>query len=117
MWNDKVSVLVGLHDFNTEFYVTDTSGLFLNPTYGIGTEMAATGNNGPSVFPTSGLAARVALMPTPDTYVKAAIFDGVPGSVSTPRGTHVMFKDKEGALFVTEAGYQNDDNGHFGIGA
>lgn len=116
-WDDKVSVLVGLHDLNTEFYVTDSSGLFLNPTYGIGTEMAATGDNGPSVFPYSSLGARIRIAPTDNTYVMGAIYDGVPGDPNRPRGTHVRFNDNDGALNVVEAGLQDDSLGHFGIGA
>ena len=53
------SVLFGLYDFNSEFYATSTSGLFLNPQGGIGTEMAETGKNGPSIFPTSSLTLRL----------------------------------------------------------
>lgn len=115
-WDDKVSILAGLHDLNTEFYVTDTSGLFINPTYGIGTEMAATGDNGPSVFPYSSLGARIKVAPTENTYVMGAIYDGVPGDPNRPRGTHVRFNDKDGALNVVEAGLQDDSIGHYGVG-
>lgn len=115
-WGDKLSVLAGLHDLNSEFYVTETSGLFLNPTYGIGTEMAATGDNGPSIFPYSSLGVRVAVKPTEETYVQGAIYDGVPGDPNKPRGTHATFKDKDGALWVTEAGIKNDILGHIGAG-
>lgn len=115
--DDKISVLAGLHDLNSEFYVTDTSGLFINPTYGIGTEMAATGDNGPSIFPVTSLGVRVNVQPTDVTYIRGAVYDGVPGDVDNPRGTHVQFKDNDGALLVGEAGVQSDDIGHFGVGA
>jgi len=115
-FNDKLSILAGLHDLNTEFYVTDTSGLFISPTYGIGTEMAATGDNGPSVFPTTSLALRVAVMPTDNTYVQAAIYDGVPGNPNNARGTHINFDDKDGALVVAEGGLKDSSIGHFGVG-
>lgn len=113
---DKISVLAGLHDLNSEFYVTDTSGLFLNPTYGIGTEMAATGDNGPSIFPNTSLAFRVAVKPTDMTYVQAAIYDGVPQQANNQRGTHINFDDKDGALWVAEGGVRDDEIGHFGVG-
>ena len=116
-WNDKVSVLAGLHDLNSEFYVTDTSDLFLNPTNGIGTVMSATGDNGPSIFPYTSAAARIAVKPTDVSYLQAAIFDGVPGDPSHPRGTHVRFNDKDGALLVAEGGIKSDDTGHFAMGA
>lgn len=116
-WDDKVSVLVGLYDLNSEFYVTDTSGLFLNPTNGIGTVMSATGDNGPSIFPTTSLAARIAVKPTDNTYIQGAIFDGVPGDPDHPRGTHITLNNKEGALLVAEGGIKNDSVGHFAVGA
>lgn len=116
-WDDRVSVLAGLHDLNSEFYVTDTSGLFLNPTYGIGTEMAATGDNGPSIFPYTGLGFRIAVRPTEETYIMGAIYDGVPGDTDRLRGTHIQIDENDGALVVGEAGIQSDTLGHFGIGA
>lgn len=116
-FNDKLSLLAGLHDLNSEFYATDTSGLFLNPTYGIGTEMAASGDNGPSIFPTTSLAFRAAVSPTDNTYLQAAIYDGVPGNPNNARGTHINFDNKDGALVVAEAGIKDDTIGHFGLGA
>lgn len=94
-----------------------TSGLFLNPTYGIGTEMAATGDNGPSIFPYTGLALRLAAKPTDNTYVQAAAFDGVPGDPDHPRGTHIELGGDDGALLVAEGGIKDDNIGHFGVGA
>ena len=115
-YDGKISVLAGLHDLNSEFYVTDTSGLFLNPTYGIGTEMSGTGDNGPSIFPYTSAAIRLAVHPTKITYVQTAIFDGVPGDPNDPRGTHVAFHSKDGALAIAEAGIKDDSIGHFAGG-
>lgn len=115
-FDDKLSILAGLHDLNSEFYVTDTSGLFINPTYGIGTEMAATGDNGPSVYPYTSLGLRIALTPMQNTYLMGAIYDGVPGDLNRPRGTHIRFNDNDGALVVAEGGIKSDDWGHYGAG-
>lgn len=116
LMDDRVSVKVGLYDLNTEFYVTDASGLFINPTYGIGTEMAATGDNGPSVFPNASLAARVSLQATPNLYVQAAILDGVPNDPNNQDSTQIEFDDKQGALWAAEVGYRRDQCGHYGVG-
>jgi len=116
LWGDKLSVLLGLHDLNSEFYVTDTSGLFVNPTYGIGTEMAVTGRNGPSIFPTSGLTARVEVKPVDGIYIKAAAYDGVPGDSKDARGTHIYLGEKDGILLVAEGGLWSEKTGHFGVG-
>jgi len=115
-FDGRLSILAGLHDLNAEFYVTDTSALFLNPTYGIGTEMGATGRNGPSVFPNTGLALRVAVHPTTKTYLQAGLFDGVPGKVGDGRGTHISLRDKDAALQVVEGGIKDEKIGHFAIG-
>jgi porin len=103
--DEKVSVLLGLYDLNSEFYVSHSTGIFLHPSPGIGSELAQTGLNGPSVFPTSSVGLRVSFLPTPETYVQAVVLDGVPGDPDNPRGTHVQFNDGDGTLRVVEAGY------------
>jgi porin len=103
--DEKLSVLFGLYDLNSEFYVSHSTGIFLHPSPGIGSELAQTGLNGPSVFPTSSVALRVSVFPTPETYVQAVVLDGVPGDPDNPRGTHIQFNDGDGALRVFEVGY------------
>jgi carbohydrate-selective porin OprB len=71
----KLSLLLGMHDLNSEFYVTETSGLFLNSGFGVGTELAATGANGPSIFPIPAPSLRLKFEPTPSIYLQAAAFD------------------------------------------
>ncbi|MCD6707371.1 MAG: carbohydrate porin [Thiobacillus sp.] len=103
--NEKLSALFGLYDLNSEFYVSHSTGIFLHPSPGIGSELAQTGLNGPSVFPTSSVGLRVGYLLTPETYVQAVVLDGVPGDPDNPRGTHIQFNDGDGALRVVEAGY------------
>ncbi|MBA4354801.1 MAG: porin, partial [Novosphingobium sp.] len=55
------SLRAGLYDLNSEFYANDAAGVLLAPPFGIGSELAATGPNGPSIFPYSALAARLYL--------------------------------------------------------
>ena len=93
----------GRIDLNAEFYATESSALFLHPTFGTGAELAQTGKNGPSIFPTSSLALRARLAQEP-WYFQAAAFDGVPGDPDNPRGTHVRFRAGDGALLIAEAG-------------
>jgi porin len=105
LFDDKVSVLAGLYDTNSEFYVNDPAGLFIHSTYGIGTEVAATGMNGPSIFPFTAAGVRLKIQPTPEFYVMSAVLDGVPGDPNNPNGTHVHFRDGDGAFVIAEAGY------------
>lgn len=116
-FEDKISLRAGLYDLNTEFYVTETSGLFINPTYGIGTEFAASGQNGPSIFPVTSVGARLLVNPTDEIYIEGAILDGVPGDLDNAEGTHIQFNDGDGALVAVEAGYQDEEAGHYAIGA
>jgi porin len=106
--DDKFSIRAGLYNLNSEFYVTDSSGIFLNPTFGIGTEFAQSGENGPSIFPTSSMAVRGKWEPTEKFYLQMAVLDGVSGDPDNPQGTHVQFNDKDGALYVAETGYKFD---------
>lgn len=111
LWDDRASLLAGLYDLNSEFYVTDTSGLFLHPAPGIGSEFGQTGQNGPSIFPTTSVALRVKAQPDPSYYIQAAVLDGVPGDPDNPRGTHVQFNEGDGALVIAEGGYLRGDHG------
>lgn len=99
---DKFSILAGLYDLNSEFYSTDSSGLFLHPTDGIGPELAQTGFNGPSIFPTTSLSVRVKWQPSPMLSVQAVALDAVPGNPGNQHGTHIIINKGEGALLVSE---------------
>lgn len=112
--DDTASLLFGLYDLNSEFYVSHSTGIFLHPSPGIGSEMAQTGLNGPSVFPTSSVALRVRYRPTAETYLQAVVLDGVPGDPDDPRGTHVQFNDGDGSLRVAEVGYIPDKSAEWG---
>lgn len=103
---DKLSLLLGLYPIDSEFYVTETSGLFLQPPYGIANELALTGANGPPIFPIGALATRIkVLSPNKNFYVQAAIVDGVPGDPNNARGTHIKLGRGDGTLSIIELGY------------
>jgi porin len=116
----RFSVLAGLYDLNSEFYVTDSSGLFLRPTFGIGTDMGQSGKNGPSIFPVTSAGVRFKSQPTHAFSMQAAVLDGVPGDPNKPRGTTIRFDRHDGALIVGEADYLTGGeaaNGKIGLGA
>jgi porin len=102
--DDSLSLLAGLYAIDSEFYVTDTSGLFLQPPYGMSAELAQTGRNGPPVFPMGALGLR--LKYTGDGwYAQAAVTDGVPGNPNNPHGTQIRFDRGDGTLGIAEFGY------------
>lgn len=101
---DSLSVLAGLYAIDSEFYVTDTSSLFLQPPYGMSAEMAQTGQNGPPVFPMGALAVRAKYTGS-DFYLQGVVTDGVPGNPLNPHGTHIRPDKGDGTLAVAEFGY------------
>jgi porin len=102
----RASLRAGLMDLNAEFYVTDSSSVFLHPTFGMGSDLAQTGKAGPSIYPTSSFGVRFKYEPSSEWYAQAIVLDGVPGSPANPYGTHIEFNKGDGALTVAEAGWQ-----------
>ncbi len=96
------SLKVGLYDLNSEFDSLEASGLFIGSPHGIGTDFAQTGENGPSIFPQTSLAARLAIEPAEGWVIRAAVLDGVPGNPDHPKRTAVKLGDGDGALLVAE---------------
>lgn len=111
-FGDKGSVLVGLYDLNSEFYANDSAGLLLAPAFGIGSELAATGPNGPSIFPSTALSARVRWTPNEHVYVQAAAINAHAGVVGDPGGVCTEFE--HGLLTIAEAGWQGRGKVAFG---
>jgi len=105
-FDQKFSVLAGLYPVDSQFYVTDATGVFLHPTGGMAAEVAQTGVNGPSIFPTSSFGFRVMWQPTPKFYFQTALVDGVPGDPNNPHGTHVRFDRGDGTLAIAETGFR-----------
>ena len=97
------SVLVGLADLNADFYQNDSAGLLIAPGFGIGTELAATGPNGPSIFPSTAPTLRLRLTPKPDYYLKAALINADAGVLGDPGGIDLSMR--EGALVIGELGW------------
>jgi len=101
--DNRLSILAGLHDLNTEFDSTDSTNNFIKPSFQIGPEFAQSGQNGPSIFPVTALAARIKVTPTDTSYVETAAFNGVAGDPSHQYGNHIKFD--EGLLLIAETGY------------
>ncbi|MFZ4542081.1 MAG: carbohydrate porin [Rickettsiales bacterium] len=101
----NLSILIGLRDLNVEFAATPMSANFTVPTFQIGQAFAQSGTNGPSVYPTTSLAARVKYNPTENTFVSVGVFDGVPGDPARTKGSAIRFGKDDGLLLVGEAGF------------
>ena len=97
------AVLVGLYDLNSEFYANDSAALLLGPAFGIGSELAATGSNGPSIFPSTALAVRGRWTTGSSGYLQAAVANARAGTIGDSGGVNVGFD--EGVLAIAEAGF------------
>lgn len=97
------SVLIGLFDLNGEFDAIDTAGLFLNSSHGIGVDYAQTGDNGPSIFPSTSLTLRLDYTVNDQLTLRAAILDAVPNDPDNSRA-HKLSLD-EGALIAAEVDF------------
>jgi porin len=105
---------IGQFDLNADFYVTDSSGLFINPAFGISAELSATGSAGPSIFPSTALGGMVRIAPSEASYAQLAVFDANAGNIGDEGGIPSPFKN--GALVIGEAGWTGDGKVAFGLG-
>lgn len=119
----RLSILAGLYDLNSEFDVQEVSGLFTNSSHGIGPEFSQSGQNGPSIFPSTSLGLRVKIQPNNAFYIQSVVLDGVPGNPDNPVGTQIILRKEDGVLIGAEAAYligvgeeSDAPYGKFGIG-
>jgi porin len=111
------SLRLGLYDLNTEFDAGDSRALFVNSSFGVGHELAQSGVSGPSIFPVTSLALRLALQPRKDWLFLAAALDAVPGDPDDPTATTIRLDPDEGALLVAEVQRTLFDRGSLRAGA
>lgn len=94
---------LGFIDLNAEFYATAASSLLLAPPFGIGSELAATGPNGPSIFPSTAPTVALTLVPARNTYLGLAVINAEARGIGDPGGPAPLLR--EGALLIGEAGW------------
>ena len=109
---ERGSFLAGLYDLNSEFYASDAAGLLIAPPFGIGSELAATGVNGPSIFPSTALSVRFNYN-FDRGYVRVGALNARAGAPGDPDGVDLEFED--GALLIAEAG-RGDASGKIALG-
>ncbi len=97
----NASLEAGYIDLNKHFYETESSLLLLNPAFGIGTELAETGSNGPSIFPSTAPAVVLALAPSKSSYVRLGVFGANANSWGDPEP---LKNFKDGVLTIGEVG-------------
>ena len=105
LFADPLSLRVGLYDLNSEFDANEPALLFLNSSHGIGPDFSQAGLNGPSIYPVTSLAARLAWQDPSGVTAAFAVLDGVPGDPAHPKRTAIKLGNGDGALLVGEVDY------------
>lgn len=103
LFSGRAALLLGLTDLNADFYQNDSAGVLLAPAFGIGSELAATGPNGPSIFPSTALTTRLRVALGAGGYVKGAVVNAKSGVLGDPGG--VDWRMRDGALLIGETGW------------
>jgi porin len=88
----NASLRVGLYDLNSDFYANESAGTLIAPAFGVGSEIAATGSNGPSIFPSTALAARYHVQFDNDAFVRAAAINADAGVLGDPGGFFLRWR-------------------------
>lgn len=110
----RTTLRAGLYDLNSEFYSSDASGLLIAPAFGVGSEIAATGPNGPSIFPTTALAVRLEKRFGGAGFVRVAVLNATAGALGDKHGSALDLH--HGALMIGEAGLERNGD-KFALGA
>jgi porin len=107
IYDTDLSMLIGQHDLNSEFNVTEYGSLFTNSSFGIQPDISA--NVPVSIFSVAAPAFRLKWEPTDSLYFMAAVYDGDPGTPEENRsGMRWSLSNEEGFMYIYEMGY------HFG---
>lgn len=99
----KATVKLGFVDLNSDFYATESSALLLAPPFGIGSELGASGPNGPSIFPSTAPTISLKLAPARNFYLQGAVVNAEARVIGDPGGPAPLLRD--GALLIGEAGW------------
>lgn len=99
--DDRLSLLFGLHDFNSEFDALEYTSLFIHASPGMSPDISQLGV---SIFPVTSLAARVKVRPTQTSYFLAGIYDGVSGDPHRPKRGTIILRDDDGVFVTAEVG-------------
>ncbi|MFC2138831.1 carbohydrate porin, partial [Bacteroidota bacterium] len=97
----KLSVLVGKHDLNAEFFTSDYAGEYINSTFGI---MSLAPLNVPvSIFPKTSLGAIIKYDLWDGLAIQAAVYDGDPLDLDAdPYSTDFKVNSEEGYMSFIE---------------
>jgi porin len=73
---DRIGLLAGRYDLNTEFYLLPSAAVLINSSFGTGPEFSESGRSGPSLFPDTQVGGRLDVKPLPSLVLRLALFSG-----------------------------------------
>ena len=111
--DDKLKIKLGALAADTEFFISDTAGAFLNGTFGWAGIVASDMVQGGPAYPLTSMGARVQFDPTENMSLLAAIYNGSPANpfaedpqADNRHGTDFRFGDS--ALLIVEGQFRYD---------
>ncbi len=111
MFQDRISVLLGIYDVNSVFDVLETAALFMNSSNGMGPEFSYSGRNGAPTYPYPALSLMVRTNLSENLGLSAIVADGVPGDPGDSERTSYRIGNGEGVLIGTELGWVSGREG------
>ncbi len=105
LFKDRLQLLVGILDTNSEFDVIPAGAVFLHSSFGMGAELGNSGANGPSTFPFTSLTGYVEARPLEFIVARFALANGIPPGES--RFRRPAFRDSAGVFMIGEVALLN----------
>jgi len=105
LFGDRLSLLAGFYDLNSEFQALQSSLVFIHSAQGIGTDFAQSGANGPSIFPTTTIGIRLKWEIAERFYFQTVVLNGIAGDPNNPNGTRLILDHGNGILSASELQY------------
>lgn len=103
MFDDALSIRVGLYPIDTEFFGVESAAVFLGPQYGTPADLAQTA--APSIFNNSAFGIRARWDFGKTLYAMGAVLDGIPNDPARPRATAIRFEKGDGSFHIGEIGW------------
>lgn len=111
--SENLHWLFGLHDYNAVFTALESSGIYLNSSFGIGPDVSQAA---PSIFPETSLGLNLSLEQE-QYYLLFGVYDGIAGDPDAPRGTNIKLNEDDGYFVASEWGRLfNEERGKFAVG-
>lgn len=118
--DEQFILSAGAIDLNASYYVTQDSLPFFNSAFGISPSLSETGENGPSIFPVTALAANMKFESKNHFYFQTGVFNALSGNPDYQYDTRFSSGTSEGLLNIYELGYLNsneDQSTQYSVGA